>query len=416
LKLVRLVLLAVAVALLPGSLRAQQYARWEAGAGVVSETASPVLFDFNGPGYIGARHLFGGPEGRFDWNLSPSLAIEGNVGYLTGFQTSYMGDNGHELLALGGIKAGWRGRHFGIYGKAEPGISSWTPGLWNGLGPAPEYEKIYHRRTDFTMDLGAALEAYPTPRTIVRLDLGTTLIAEYDQVLLREYSPTGYLELEEIAPGNIAQHLAMGLSIAHRFGEVRDEREREPKRQPLDLGVLYSIDQRVHTSNGQILPNRGGGAWMSWNFNRYISLDSTAFYSPQDDKFDFPQDGGRDLMAVWGIKAGLRRDRLGYFVALRPGMMQFSRTNDYQNYAVVPVALRWEKTTDYVSNVSGVVEYYAGRHLELRADVGNAYIHYHAANLYYQIGKRPTFTPEDAYYPPIQRASIVTLFGVGWRF
>ena len=82
----------------------------------------------------------------------------------------------------------------------------------------------------------------------------------------------------------------------------------------MDIGALFSLQQRVHEDgDNQILPNRGGGAWVSWNFSKYVALDTTAFYSPQDDKHAYPQDGGRDLMAVWGIKAGMRRDRLGYF-------------------------------------------------------------------------------------------------------
>lgn len=396
-----------------GAFGQQQYTSQEVGAGAASESASSYYDALN---YVGPWHEFAGPLGRYTWNLSPSLGLEGSVGYLPGFQTSYGTDNGHELLALGGVKAGWRGRRFGIYGKAEPGISSWSPGLWDGVGPAPEYQKIYHRRTDFTLDMGGVLEFYPTPRTIVRLDAGETLIAEYDQVLFREGNPQT-LELEEIEPGHIAQHFSAALTVTHRFGSLREEREREPARRPVDMGILFSLQQRVHEDfNDQILPNRGGGAWMSWNLSKYVALDTTAFYSPQDDKFDFPQDGGRDLMVVWGIKAGIRRDRLGYFVAVRPGMIQFSRTNYYQNlYGRPPVFLNG-KTTDFVSDVGGVLEYYASKHFLLRADVGNGYVHYHAANLYYTTSSRPTLTPKDAYYPPFQRPSIVTLFGAGWRF
>jgi hypothetical protein len=74
------------------------------------------------------------------------------------------------------------------------------------------------------------------------------------------------------------------------------------------------------------------------------------------------------------------------------------------------------KTTDFVSDVGGVVEYYAAKHFLLRADVGNGFVHYHGADLRYTISSKPTLTPKDAYYPPFQRESIVTLFGVGWRF
>ncbi|MFP5226795.1 MAG: hypothetical protein ACLGXA_04150, partial [Acidobacteriota bacterium] len=105
---------------------AQTYSPHEIGIGLASETGSAY---YDATNYSGAIHDFAGPLGRYTFNFSPSLAIEGSVAYLPGFQTGGATDNGHELLALGGVKAGWRGRHFGLYGKAEPGISSWSPGL-----------------------------------------------------------------------------------------------------------------------------------------------------------------------------------------------------------------------------------------------------------------------------------------------
>jgi hypothetical protein len=73
-------------------LRGQQYTPREAGIGIVSQTASV----WNEPdNYVGPRHIFAGPQGRYTWNLSPSLAVEGSVAYLPGFQTNiYGGDNG----------------------------------------------------------------------------------------------------------------------------------------------------------------------------------------------------------------------------------------------------------------------------------------------------------------------------------
>jgi hypothetical protein len=391
----------------------QQYTRQELGAGVASETASAY---YDATNYVGPRHDFVGPVGRYTWNFSPSLAIEGSVGYLPGFQTSLGPDNGHELLALGGVKAGWRGRRFGIYGKAEPGIASYTPGLVLykvNLATGQVAQVIDERRTDFALDMGGVLEFYPTARTIVRVDAGETLLAEYDQVLDRFIFTNG--EEKYIEPGHIAQHFSAAVTVAHRFGGLRDEREREPARRPVDIGALFSLQQRVHEDgDNQILPNRGGGAWVSWNFSKYVALDTTAFYSPQDDKHAYPQDGGRDLMAVWGIKAGIRRDRLGYFATVRPGIIQFSRTEYYENvYANPPVVLN-RKTTDYVEDIGGVVEYYAGPHFELRADVGNGYVHYHAAEVRYTTSAAGTVM--SGTVAPFQRASIVTLFGLGWRF
>src|SRR5579883_1017746 len=267
-RFLRLPLLLIFALLFARASAAQQYTSQEIGLGVVAQTASSYQENTS---YVGSRHIFAGPQGRYTYNLSPSLAIEGSVGYLPGYQSTLAGDNGHELLVLAGVKAGWRGRRFGLYGKIEPGISSWSPGLiLYKVGPGMQPQEFSQRRSNFTLDYGGVFEWYPTRRTIVRFDLSQTLAAEYDQVLDR----SGSLEITE--PGHIAQHLGLGLSIAHRFGQIRDEQEREPRRSPLDAGVLFALQQRVHQSLWQIAPDRSGGAWVSYNFSRYLSLDASA--------------------------------------------------------------------------------------------------------------------------------------------
>ena len=239
--------------------RAQRYTTQEVGVGAASETASAYFYALPLYSYTGPRNDFVGPVGRYTWNLSPSLAIEGSVAYLPGYQSGGATDTGHELLALGGVKAGWRGRRFGIYGKAEPGISSWTPGLVVYEGTPQSYRVVDERRTDFTMDMGGVVEIYPTPRTIVRFDGGQTLIPEYDQVTFREGNRQTF-ELEEIAQGHIAQHFSAAVTVARRFGGLREEREREPARRPLEMGgSVFTGRAGAHIRRSDPAESRGRG-------------------------------------------------------------------------------------------------------------------------------------------------------------
>ncbi len=376
----------------------QQFSSQEAGVGIVAETQS--LTDQGGstsPNYVGPRHLFAGPFGRYTWNLSPSLALEGSVAYLPGFQTSFGVDNGHELLAVGGVKAGWRGRRFGIYGKAEPGIASFSPGVQvNVLRNEP---LKYQRRTNFALDYGGVLELYPSERTIIRMDVSQTVLAEFDQVLFR--FPGG----EVIKNGHIAEHLGLTLSVAHRFGALREEKESVPAQSALDLGVLFALQPRAHLSETQIVPDRGWGAWASYNFSRYVALDGTAFYQPHADGFIFPQDGGTTFEAFAGIKAGIRRDRLGYFAKVRPGLIEFSRTIQVANG---PLDQVHGKATDFALDTGGIVEVYPSRHTILRAEAGAVSISYQPASVAYSGGA--------SHFPALQRPTILLLFGAGWRF
>lgn len=377
---------------------AQQYTSQEVGAGIVAETHS--LYNqggSEGPNTVGPRHIFVGPFGRYTWNLSPSLALEGSVGYLPGFQTSYGPDNGHELLALGGIKTGWRRRRFGVYGKIEPGIASFSPGYNVTVlaGEKPDYQ----RRTNFAVDYGGVFEFYPSQRTIARLDVSQTMLALFDQVV---YRSSGLIVVNN---GHVAQHLGLSLSVAHRFGALRDEVERVPAHSPVELGILFALQPRQHLSFSQLEQDRGGGAWVSYNFNRYFALDGTAFYQPHNDGFIWIQDGGTTFEAFGGIKAGIRRDRLGYFAKVRPGLIQFSRTI---KVAEGPLDQIRRKSTDFALDTGGIVEVYPSRHTILRAEAGNAFIYYQPANVVYSGG--------TAHFPALNRPTILLAFGAGWRF
>lgn len=381
-------------------LSAQNFTRHEAALGLQSQTSSLYveLAPASIPDYFGPRHIFPGPVGRYTFNLSPSLALEGSIGYLPGFQTSFGVDNGHELLALAGVKAGWRGRRLGLYGKLQPGVASFSPGLnvTTAFGQPPDYQ----RRTSFALDDGAALEFYPSARTILRFDVSQTLLAEYDQVLART---SNFIDLHE---GHVAEHLGLAFTIAHRFGRLQQQQiEPVPARRPFDIGGLYALQQREHLSLAQMQPGSGAGAFLSWNFSRFVSLDSTAFYEPKKDGFIFPQDGGTTTGLLAGLKAGIRRDHMGYFAALRPGMIQFSRTSD----RVVSGADYWEKTTDFALDAGGILEVYPSRHTLLRAEAGNDFIHYHEAHILIE-------PSTDTFYAPVRRSSILLLFGGGFRF
>ncbi|MGA8161082.1 MAG: hypothetical protein WBD32_05280 [Acidobacteriaceae bacterium] len=385
--------------LLPFPSLAQQFTRQEIGLGLQSQTASLYVdaAPSSIPDYTGPRHIFAGPYGRYTWNLSPSLALEGSLAYLPGFQTSFGVDNGHELLALAGVKAGWRRHRIGLYGKIEPGLASFSPGL--NVQIHSNLPNDYQRRTNFALETGGVLELYPSDRTIFRFDISQTLLAEYDQVLARA---PGFLDLHE---GHLADHLGLAVSLAHRFGAFHDETDVSPARQPIDLGILYSLQQRLHLSLAQMQANSGGGAFLSWNFSRYLSFDTTAFYSPHKDGFIYPQDGGTTTDAFAGFKAGIRRGHMGYFAKARPGVMQFSRTVWEEN----PPAINWEKTTDFAIDSGGILEVYPSRHTLLRTEAGNTYIHYHAADIHLPLN-------QDFYYAPRRRSSITLLFGGGVRF
>lgn len=149
---------------------------------------------------------------------------------------------------------------------------------------------------------------------------------------------------------------------------------------------------------------------MSWNFSHYVSVDAIAFYDPEKDNYLTVHDGGTATVILPGVKAGIRRDHLGYFVAVRPGLIQFSRANQLD----IPPKAYWRKTTDFAVDTGGIIEVYPSRHTILRAEAGNNFIDYQPADLVVEpVGN---FPGGDVHYPRRGRSSVLVLFGAGLRF
>jgi len=87
-----------------------------------------------------------GAGARFLYNLWPAVALDTEV-------VRYP----EKTSALLGTKAGFRRARFGVFGKSRFG-------LW------------HFRRSYFAIDLGGVLEYYPSSHTVVRLDVGDTII------------------------------------------------------------------------------------------------------------------------------------------------------------------------------------------------------------------------------------------------
>lgn len=129
-----------------------------------------------------------GVGGRFTLNLSRWMAVEGETNFypqdtLIAPASSFTPDLRVEYKrrrgdVFFGTKVGVRGERFGLFAKARPGLARLSDGgvLCTGdvcaliLLMVPEY------RTEFALDLGGVFEVYPSARTVLRLELGDTII------------------------------------------------------------------------------------------------------------------------------------------------------------------------------------------------------------------------------------------------
>jgi hypothetical protein len=122
--------------------------------------------------------------GRFTLNLNRSVALEAVGNFFPHSCRSFCGqsgdNNGNITQGLFGVKAGKRFEKWGIFGKARPGVVSFSQGdskfVDNGSGGPFPFELRRNRLTNFAIDLGGILEFYPSKRIVTRFEAGDTLI------------------------------------------------------------------------------------------------------------------------------------------------------------------------------------------------------------------------------------------------
>ena len=121
--------------------------------------------------------------GRLGFNLNRYVGLEGEINYyprdFRDFVTPETG--GPVTQGLFGIKVGYRGKRFGLFGKARPGFQSsggsQVARFPLGNGPDPQNPFGFETVRSFqpTIDLGGIVEWYPRKRWIFRVDAGDTI-------------------------------------------------------------------------------------------------------------------------------------------------------------------------------------------------------------------------------------------------
>lgn len=115
--------------------------------------------------------------GRATLNLNSRVAVEGELNF---FPRELDRHSGNRLQGLFGVKAGQRWEKFGLFAKARPGFMRFgevsEPFVCAAILPQPLTCLLARGKTEFALDLGGVVELYPSKRTVVRFDLGDTLI------------------------------------------------------------------------------------------------------------------------------------------------------------------------------------------------------------------------------------------------
>jgi hypothetical protein len=159
--------------------------RYEVGVQFTSITfkpTGPICFDIclAGTPLLDTEPGFGG---RFTYNINQHIALEAEGNFLPRL-SRIGGGGGHQFQTLFGGKIGKRWARFGIFGKARPGMLSFSnvsnlvrtqTGLF---GTIPFTFGIFRQgwKSYFSFDAGGVMEYYVSRRIMARIDMGDTIV------------------------------------------------------------------------------------------------------------------------------------------------------------------------------------------------------------------------------------------------
>lgn len=130
-----------------------------------------------------------GLGGRLTFDVTPWFSVEGDYQFIPSDQldVTIRSIEGSVLglryerrrsTALFGVKTGYRGERVGAFGKVRPGFTVLTDRGVDCVGEmcalvllaVPDY------RSEFALDVGGAIEFYPSSRWTARVDVGSLVI------------------------------------------------------------------------------------------------------------------------------------------------------------------------------------------------------------------------------------------------
>jgi hypothetical protein len=151
-----------------------------------------------------------GVGGRVGYNFNKYLALDAEANF---FPSDAFGNDqtGQRAQGFVGLKAGARSKYAGLFAKARPGvmfIGETTSGF--NCSRRQDFTSCRPSHNHFALDAGAVAEFYPTRRSIIRLDVGDTMV-NVRQATRNIFNQTTTTTSEWI------HQLQIGIGFSYRF-------------------------------------------------------------------------------------------------------------------------------------------------------------------------------------------------------
>ena len=168
-----------------------------------------------------STHVDTGVGGRFTFNFTDNIAIEAEGNYYTRNRRDLPNPSGHMFQGQFGAKIGKRFDKWGVFGKARPGFVGFTQvselvgthsivvlGNTFVVGDFRVAKQFYP-----SFDVGGVVEFYISPRWMVRVDVGDTII-RYGEIQAQGFSLSGAIVRR---PPETRHNLQVTSGIGFRF-------------------------------------------------------------------------------------------------------------------------------------------------------------------------------------------------------
>jgi len=343
---------------------------------------------------------FSGFGGRFDWNLNRRLAFESQLDFFPEHAISLLSiQGGQTLQAVFGVRAKViQTRRLSVFGLIRPGFFHFTDVLYFNSNSATGFAE--RPETHFVLNLGGGIEYYLNRRWVLRADL------EGDPYRV----PNSHGALpggSAFSVGKIDDTTRFSVGVAYRPGAlIKNETETNVPGK-WEFGPLFStmfIGREGPTDGVRTEPGFGGYA--SYRFYHVFYFDSDLLYFPRGSNSSGPHDGGEILEGLFGLKGGVRRNHFGIFGKVRPGFNSYS---DALSAISTTGQESFSRSTNFVLDLGGIVEFYPGEHGTLRLEAGDTHIYFNTRDVNFG----GTIVPAGG--GKLQH-TIQFIVGYGWRF
>ena len=151
--------------------------------------------------------------GRLAYNLNRYVALEAEGNFIPKRNFSEV-EQSRKAQFLAGVKAGLRKGKFGVFAKARPGVMYFSvlPSHTTCILTSPRiFACAQENQTNFALDVGGVVEAYPSPRTVIRFDAGDTIVR------FKEAGPTRLITASTFTPADTLHNFQMSVGVSFRW-------------------------------------------------------------------------------------------------------------------------------------------------------------------------------------------------------